>query len=156
MLINDFTLHDQDVKIGLQKFEYIHGIYLYESDWVRLLKLLPNLKTLGIIQRLSVLMPIIRDDDEIRNKLSIITEFNDLHTSLTTLEYVSKLCPKTKKLALQYPKKKVIENLCKFPLLSEIQLRSRDAYFVSELISLLNIIGKQIKILTLYFPEDGM
>ena len=100
------------------------------------MKLLPNLKNLDNYQNLSVLLPTNIDDDEIPYKLYNITEFRDSSTSLTSL------CPE----------KKVIENLWKSPFLTEIQLRSSDPYFVSELRILLNIIGKQIISLTLKFP----
>ena len=48
----------------------------------------------------------------------------------------------------------VIENLWKFPLLTNVELDVEEPDFVSELIKLLKIIGKQIKILGLVFPDE--
>ena len=152
LLEEDFNLHDQDVKSGLLKIEHIHGIYLTTSDCVRLLKLLPNLKSLGRIQNLSVLLPIISDNEDIPKTLAKITEFSDKYTSLATLQCFSNFCPKAKHIFLTKPQKNVIENLRKFSLLTELVLDSEDPDFVSEVINLLNIIGKQIKILSLCCP----
>ena len=150
LLQEDFNLHDEDVKIGLRKIKYICGNDFIASESARLLKLLPNLKGLGIFQKLSVVLPIVDDDDEIPQKLSKITEFYDTRTRLTSLECFSKFCPKAKNIFLSQPDKKVIENLWKFPLVTEIQIISDDPDYVSEIISLLNKIGKQIKILGLH------
>ena len=53
LLEDDFNLHDKDVQIGLLKIEYLDGWGLSVSACAKLLKLLPNLKSLGLCQNLA-------------------------------------------------------------------------------------------------------
>ena len=56
LLKEDFNLLDRDVQIGLQKIETINGKFT-GSECVRLLKLLPNLKSFGMGNVLSRVLP---------------------------------------------------------------------------------------------------
>ena len=160
LLEEDFNLLDQDVKTGLLKIEYISGFALSASECVRLLKLLPNLTSFGYFQTLTPVLTYYTDDNEIVQKLSNLTELYEDETSLTTLERFVKFCPKVKKIHLSGPQKNVVENLWKFPLLTEIQIiGSRDTRaidFVTEIINMLKIIGKQIEILDLFLPDEAV
>lgn len=155
LLEEDFSLHDQEVKDGLLKIEYIDGLFLSPSDCAKLLDILPNLKSLGMGQNFAPVITSYGDDENIAKKLDNISEFRDNATSLTSLESIVKLCPKTEKIYLFNPEENVVKNLWKFPLLTKIQLSSWYPSIVSELYYLLGIIGYQIKILDLDFPDEG-
>ena len=154
LLNEDFNQHHSDVQIALRKIELIDGLGLTPLDCGKLLKLLPNLKSFGMYQRISrMFTDQINNnvEDNIVEKLSNITEFCDMGTTLTRLEGFAKVCPKTKKIFLWHPKYKVVENLWKFPLITAIVIFTGDLEFVNELINLLTRIGRQIKILELQF-----
>ena len=153
LLVDEFHLHDREVQNGLLKIDYIDGYLLKPSACAKLLTLLPNLKSLGLRQELSSILPVYSNNEVIVNKLSNITEFGDNHTTLNSLECFSKVCQKVKKIALWYPQNYVLENLWKFPLLTELKLKCRGPDFVNELINLLTRIGRQIKILILNFSD---
>ena len=151
----EFNLHDQVVKDGLLKIEIIDGVHLSPSDCARLLKLLPNLKSLGIFQTLGpLLLPAYSEDEEIANKLNKLTEICLNDATLTCLECFVKLCPNAKSISLNWPERNVLENLRQFPFLNEIRLYSTDLHIVTELYTLLKIIGKQIKSLSIIFPDE--
>ena len=144
-----------ELKLGLQKVEYISESDLSPSECVKLIKFLPNLKSLGMNQQLSEVISTINGDDKILKKLSNITEFYDAYTSLTTLQRIIKLCPKVNRIFLIVPGKNVIENLWRFPLLTDIKLVSgEDDNSVFELFTTLKIIRHQIKCLNIYLYND--
>ena len=149
LLENDFDLLDDDVKTGLLKIEHINGNGFSAAQCARLLKILPNLKSLGRLQSLDPLLTSYSNNDDILSKLSKITEFFLHNTNLTALEHFVKYCYNVKMLSLWFPGKKVIENLWKFPLLTKIKVSADDPEFVSELINLLKKNGKQITYLNL-------
>ena len=103
LLKEDFNLHDQDVKRGLLKIDYIDGWVLYRSEYIRFLNILSNLKSLSMCTKLSLLFTI-REDEVIPRKISNITDFHDCRTSLKYLYHFSKLCPKAKKTLSQVSK----------------------------------------------------
>ena len=156
-LLNEenFDRHHPDVRIGLLKIEYIFGIFLNASECIRLLKLLPNLKTFGYGLNLAEVMPLyIDDDDQFINKLSNITQFYDDGTSLSTLEHLITFCPKLKGICLSNPNTHVLENLSKFPLLKKIVLECEDFVPIRELVELLKSIGNQIKTLIIVTTDN--
>ena len=131
-LEEEFDLHDQDVQDGLLKIEYISGFHSSVPECARLLKRLPNLKSLGTVPKLASLLYAYREDEEIVKKLSNFTEFCDQHTELSSLERFVKFCPKVKTICLYEPKKKLSEICGSFHL-------SRNYNYVRKIpISLMN------------------
>ena len=156
LLQEDFDLQDKDVQIGLQKIEYIYAVGLFLSQSTKLLKVLPNLKSIGNYQELGPILSSYIDNDDDLNRFMIITEFADRYTNSTTLEYFVKYCPNTKRITLMWPDRNVIENLSKFPLLTDICIHTE--YF-DQIMNLIIKIGKQIKKLDLktyghYYDPD--
>ena len=149
LLEEDFHQHDKDLQSGLLKIDYINGLGLHASECVQLLNLLPNLKSFGMALPLGPVLSSYIDDEDIVKKFNRITEFADSGKSSNTLQQLIKFCPKVNKIRLNNPQPTVIENLVNFPLLTELQIRFENPYFV-EFINLLNKIGKQIKILILH------
>ena len=155
LLDEEFNLHEQEVKNGLFKIEYIDGVSLSDAECAKLIKLLPNLKSLGMEPSLGPIINSYSDDVDLVQKLSNITEFGDLNCSLTTLDNIVKLCPNVTEIFLNKPDKKVVENLWKFPRLMKIHLNSVDPEFVEELYNLLRINGRRIKCLFIGFPDEN-
>ena len=154
LLEDDFNQHDQDVKSGLEKIQFIKAYELSAANCARVLKLLPNLKCFGCLQDLAPIITSFSHDEEIVKKLSNINELYEQETSLATLNNLVKFFPKTKNIFLNKPQKNVVENLWKFPLLKEIYIYSREPDFVSEIIKLLKRKSLQIKNLELNIPPS--
>ena len=155
LLEEDFRLHEQDVQNGLLKIQYIkNAIDFTLSEYINFLKVLPNLKSLGDGLGLARVVTS-RIAHQLRQKLSNLIEFHDEETSLNTLEHLIRFCPKAQQIHLSYPLEHVIENLSKFPKLTQIALDCENFGQIRELIQLLKIIGNQIKYLNI-FTTDNM
>ena len=150
LLQEDFDLQDRDVQMGLQKIEYINGWFLTTSECITLLKLLPNLKGLGMWQEFGSILYSYIDYDYDLNRLMNITEFCDRFTNLKTLELLVKYCPNVTRISLEFPEECVIENLFKFSLLTDICIYSRH---FDEIMNLIEIMGRRIKKLHIISDE---
>ena len=148
LLKDEFSRLDQDVRIGLEKIEYINGSYSTAPECARLLHLLPNLKCLGPLQNMNILLSDYTQDENIVKTLSNFTDIGGF-TTLTTLESFAKFCPNANSIFLFDPERGVVENLWKFPLLKELKLYSENPDLLIELMNLLKKIGRKIKILKL-------
>ena len=144
---DDFNLHDCDVKSGLLKIDYINGMDFCPLECAQLLDTLPNLKSLGIEQRICPILFYYIERDHVMNKLYKFTEFYDKGTSLYYFRALIELCPNAKMICLRDPGVHVIKNLSEFPLLSGISLIFENDNQSRELIQLLETIGNQIKFL---------
>ena len=153
LLRNNFDQHDQNLKNGLLKIEFIDGSGLRATACATLLNRLPNLKSFGFLD-LTMILHGIGDEDDLK-KLSNITEFFGFYTSLTSMESFVKFCPNANKITLLNPRNNVIGNLSRFPLLTTLTLQYVElTYFANELINLLKIIGKRIKRLSIFSHVD--
>ena len=138
LLREDFTRQEKIIKTQLQKIEYIYGFWLSESDCAKLLNILPNLKSFGLNQSFGSFV------NYYPKTLNNIIEFSDRYTNLSTLELFIKCCPNAEEISLILPKKGVIENLWRFPLLTRINLHFEDPSHVTELVHLFKITAGRI------------
>ena len=151
----EFDQVNQDVRNGLCKIEYIEGGDLTPADCARLLKRLPNLKGFGIEQLLPLFAGYSKNENALKKFINF-TEFAHLYTNFTSLEILVKFCPNARKIRIYEPKRNVVNNLWKFPLLTDLELKSEESdEFVTDLYTLLKRIGRQIEFLTLRYPNEG-
>lgn len=146
LFIDDIDMHDEDVKIGLQKIKYLFGLKRYNKPEMcaKVLKFLPNLQCFGNIKLGKVINHYI--DTYSPNKTLKLSKICDVNTTKRTIKNFAKLCPKTKFLSIKYPGKYVVKSFHKFPLLTEIELTG---FNTNELMEYLKKYGKQIRKLRL-------
>ena len=143
LLDEDFSQHDDHIRKGLLKINFIDGFFLTPSDCAKLLNLLPNLESVGISQKLG---PGLSDYIQTNNSDRIlkITEIHDSETTMTSLNEFLRFCPNTKRIFLLSPDQEVLENLWKFPSLIDIKLFQFN-FNLSSLNVLIQKNGRRIK-----------
>lgn len=152
LIDDDFAELDQNVQSGLEKIEYFKLTHnIKPKECTKLLRRLPNLNSFGKYQhRLSFVLSDYFNRYKLNIKTLNLTVIYDIETTNQTLDIFAKFCPKLTMISILKPRENVVENLWKFPLLSEIELFLYDGI---ELENFLKKSGKEIRKLRLFLTQ---